>query len=86
MVVTSIQVATMHELNLTVAQTYCYLPTDPTLTPATLTAVKSAFATLRAAGVKALLRFAYDRNEPGITISHSFDIYFSCSDCVHLFL
>ena len=47
------------------AQTYCYLPTDATLTPATLQAVGKAFATLRGAGVKALFRFAYDRAMPG---------------------
>ena len=55
----------MHELNLTVAQTYCYLPTDATLSSATLSTVRAAFETLRHAGVKALLRFAYDRTEPG---------------------
>ena len=55
----------MHELNLTVAQTYCYLPTDSTMAPETLSAVEAAFETLRQSGVKALLRFAYDRNMPG---------------------
>jgi hypothetical protein len=55
----------MHQLNLTVAQTYCYLPTDSTMAPETLSAVEAAFETLRQSGVKALLRFAYDRNMPG---------------------
>eukprot|EP00038_Savillea_parva_P003016 m.120027 g.120027 ORF g.120027 m.120027 type:complete len:703 (+) comp11042_c0_seq1:3-2111(+) len=55
-------VETMHRLNLTVAQTYCYLPTTPTLNASAHDAVSTAFEVLRSAGVKALWRFAYDRD------------------------
>lgn len=55
----------MASFNLTVAQVYCYLPTDPTLDNKTLMAVETAMSRLRQAGVKALWRFAYDREAPG---------------------
>jgi len=57
--------------NLTVVQTYCYLvPENETdvqaqLSPAALGKAAEAFARLRMAGAKALLRFAYDRDMPG---------------------
>ena len=63
--------ADMAKYNLTVVQIYCYLvPANETVVPAHLSPtalVKAAevFARLRTAGVKALLRFAYDRVMPG---------------------
>ena len=47
--------------NLTVAQTYWYLPSDPQISPDTIAGVRKTLHTLRTAGVKALFRFAYDR-------------------------
>ena len=47
--------------NLTVAQTYFYLPDAPVLSRATIEGVGYTLRTLRQRGVKALWRFAYDR-------------------------
>ena len=50
------------EYNMTIAQTYCYLDGETdTIGDEMLARLESGFAKLRAAGVKALLRFAYDR-------------------------
>ena len=63
--------AEMAQYNLTVVQTYCYLvPESETQVPAQLSTatvgkLADAFARLRTAGAKALLRFAYDRDMPG---------------------
>ena len=51
--------------NLTIAQAYCFLPTDPVLSPAFLSRVNTSFQTLRDHGIKALLRFLYDHKSPG---------------------
>jgi hypothetical protein len=54
------------EYNLSVAQTYWYLPSDPVLSEATLKGVSKTLRTLRSVGVKALFRFAYDHcDAPG---------------------
>ena len=63
--ITDDQLKTMQRLNLTVAQTYCYLPTAPILNQSTFGAINKAFAKLRSIGAKALWRFAYDRQMPG---------------------
>jgi di-N-acetylchitobiase len=59
------QLVALHQCkkyNMSIAQTYCYLngETD-TITNETLALLSTGFAKLRAAGVKVLLRFAYDR-------------------------
>ena len=46
--------------NVTTCQVYCYLPTDVPLSSSYLASLDVGFARLRAAGVKALFRFAYD--------------------------
>ena len=53
--------------NLTVAQTYWYLPSEPQLSPDIIAGVRKTLRTLRTAGVKALFRFAYDRCPDGST-------------------
>ena len=60
----------MHHFNLTVGQTYFYLPTanghvNETLSPVVLAAVRKALQIQRSAGVKAKWRFAYDRCDSG---------------------
>ena len=62
---TKAQLQQIKHYNLTVVQTYCYLPLDSTISPDTLRVLRLAFAQLRAVGVKALWRFAYDRMCPG---------------------
>jgi hypothetical protein len=57
--------AQLAQFNLTVAQTYCYLPNATKISSATVQRMDTAFASLRGAGVKALWRFAYDRAMPG---------------------
>ena len=57
--------AQLAQYNLTVAQTYCYLPNTSTLSAATIASMDAAFNSLRRNGIKALWRFAYDRNMPG---------------------
>ena len=54
-------------LNVTLAQCYAYLPASRStpLNASFLAALDGGFAALRAAGVKAVLRFAYDRLQPG---------------------
>jgi len=59
------ELAIMRALNITVAQTYCYLSPSPTIDQAAIERMHVAFARLRAAGIKALWRFAYDRSMPG---------------------
>ena len=61
---------TMARFNLSVAQTYYYLPTaggipNATLGPRVLKGVSTALSAMRAAGVKAKWRFAYDRCDAG---------------------
>ena len=51
--------------NLTVGQTYWYLPSVPVLTNDTLDGVVKTLKTLRSVGVKSLFRFAYDRCNSG---------------------
>lgn len=52
--------------NLTVAQVYCFLPcTSTELSAGFLDRVKAGFGLLREHGIKALLRFLYDRDMPG---------------------
>ena len=52
--------------NLTVAQVYCFLPcTSAELSAGFLDRVKAGFGLLREHGIKALLRFLYDRDMPG---------------------
>eukprot|EP00040_Diaphanoeca_grandis_P035361 m.222177 g.222177 ORF g.222177 m.222177 type:complete len:689 (-) comp33365_c0_seq1:650-2716(-) len=63
--ITDAQIAQMVQNNLTVSQVYCYLPVNDTLTPQVFQSVQAAFDKLRSAGVKALWRFAYDRDMPG---------------------
>jgi hypothetical protein len=54
------------EYNMTLAQTYCYLDGEQdTISNEMLERLERGFAKLRAAGVKALLRFAYDRCSGG---------------------
>lgn len=54
--------------NLTLAQTYCYLDPRASLQPGDpfLEMIEKGFARMRAVGVKALLRFAYDRCPDGV--------------------
>ena len=63
------QLLRLHECktyNMTIAQTYCYLDGEQDVISETmLTRLEAGFAKLRAAGVKALLRFAYDKCEGG---------------------
>lgn len=59
------QIQQLKLYNLTVAQTYCYIPNATELSQETLDSVSTAFGQLRDAGVKALWRFAYDRAMPG---------------------
>ena len=57
-------------LNCSLVQTYAYLPASNPPQPlpqATLDELGAGFAALRAAGLKAVLRFAYDRQDPGET-------------------
>jgi hypothetical protein len=56
-----LQLSQLSAFNLTVAQTYWYLPPTPVLSEQTLQGVTKTLRTLRRAGVKALFRFAYDR-------------------------
>ena len=58
------QLDELREYNLTVAQTYWYLPSDAVLTNQTIDGVVKTLDTLRAVGVKALFRFAFVRRDP----------------------
>ena len=60
-----LQLQQLREYNLTVGQTYWYLPPEPVLSEATIAGVEKTLRTLRSVGVKALFRFAYDRCNPG---------------------
>eukprot|EP01052_Picozoa_sp_SAG31_P040522 SAG31_NODE_5889_length_2272_cov_1.308790_2_plen_100_part_00 len=60
-----LQLDQLAEYNLTVGQTYWYLPADPVLSEAILAGVTKTLRTLRAVGVKALFRFAYDHCNSG---------------------
>lgn len=52
--------------NVTLVQCYVYLPPQPIpLNSSFLSALDDGFAALRSAGMKAVLRFAYDRLQPG---------------------
>ena len=55
----------LKQFNLTVGQTYWYLPADPVLSEQTLQGVTKTLRTLRRVGVKALFRFAYDHCDSG---------------------
>lgn len=55
----------LKQFNLTVAQTYWYLPSIPVLSEQTINGVVHTLRTLRSVGVKALFRFAYDRCNSG---------------------
>ena len=53
-------------LNVSIAQCYAYLPAAPVpLNSSFLSALDAGFGALRVAGLKAVLRFAYDRLQPG---------------------
>ena len=60
-----LQLQQLREYNLTVGQTYWYLPPEPVLSEATIAGVEKTLRTLRSVGVKALFRFAYDRCNSG---------------------
>ena len=64
------QLLRLHEcakFNMTLAQTYCYLDGEQdTISSQMLQRLEHGFAKLRAANVKALLRFAYDRCSGGV--------------------
>ena len=60
-----LQLQQLREYNLTVGQTYRYLPPEPVLSEATIAGVEKTLRTLRSVGVKALFRFAYDRCNSG---------------------
>ena len=63
---TQLSLDQLRMFNLTVGQTYWYLPVEPVLSEQTLAGVSKTLRTLRGVGVKALFRFAYDRcNAPG---------------------
>ena len=63
---TKTQVAALAAFNITVAQTYVYLPAgSDVLSDATLANLSAGLSYLRSVGLKALLRFAYDLQMPG---------------------
>ena len=56
--ITDHQLDLITRFNLSVVQTYCYLPSTPVLPPSSFAAIAQAFARLKSVGAKALLRFA----------------------------
>lgn len=63
--ISPLQLSQLERFNLTVGQTYWYLPANPVLSEQTLRGVTKTLRTLRSVGVKSLFRFAYDRCNDG---------------------
>ncbi len=62
--------------NITTCQVYCYLPITTPLPTAFVASLAGGFSRLRAAGVKALLRFAYDSGY-NATLNYTWPTVFS---------
>ena len=66
------QLNELKTFNLTVGQTYWYLPSTPKLSNSTISGVEKTLRMLRSVGVKALFRFAYDRCPDGPIGEHNY--------------